>query len=243
MMRFTTMAALIALSVPSTALAEIRPRSGGNDSRLTYASYQEGQVYTINTRVRNITLVELGDGDTIQSIAVGDSEAFQVDKLEGSNVFTIKPLLDGASTNLTVETNRRFYFINVRESGKTTPDWSVKFTLPGSGGSRSRVAAAAAAVPGEIPMTYRVLSRTKAAEFTPVGISDDGKKTLFQVPPGAPIPSVFRVDARGQEYSTNSSANGTVITVGSRSERWVLRYGEEYVCIEGVKPGAKRGTR
>lgn len=243
MMRFTTIAALIALSVPASALAEVRPRAGSNDSRLTYATFQEGQVYTIHTRVRNVTLVELGDGETIRSIALGDSEAFQVDKLEGSNVFTIKPVLDGASTNLTVETNRRFYFINVVESARVTPNWSVKFTVPGSGGTRSRGASAAAAVPAEAPMTYRVLNRTAAAEFAPVGISDDGKKTMFQIPPGAPIPAIFRADARGREYSVNSTVDGTVITVGARSERWVLRYGDEYVCVEGTRPGEGRGTR
>ena len=145
MIRSTTLAALIALTLPAAALAEARPRAGGNDSRVTYATFQEGQVYTIHTRVRNVTLVELGDGETIRSIAIGDSEAFQVDKLEGSNVFTIKPVLDGASTNLTVETNRRFYFINVVESARVTPNWSVKFTVPGSGGTRSRAAAAATA--------------------------------------------------------------------------------------------------
>ena len=243
MMRFTTIAALIALSVPTAVLAEERPRAGGNDSRVTYATFQEGQVYTIHTRVRNVTLVELGDGETIRSIAIGDSEAFQVDKLEGPNVFTIKPVLDGASTNLTVETNRRFYFINVVESSKVTPNWSVKFTVPGSGGTRSRAASAAAAIPAEVPMTYRVLNRTAAAEFAPVGISDDGRKTLFQIPPGAPIPSIFRADAKGREYSVNSSVDGTIITVGARSERWVLRDGDEYVCIAGTKAGAKRRTR
>ena len=92
-------------------------------------------------------------------------------------------------------------------------------------------------------MTYRVLNRKGAAEFAPVGISDDGKRTLFQVPPGAPIPSVFRADARGRETSVNSSVNGTVITVGARSERWVLRYGDEYVCIEGTAPGEGWGAR
>ena len=92
-------------------------------------------------------------------------------------------------------------------------------------------------------MTYRFLSRTRAAEFVPDGVSDDGKKTRFQVPAGAAIPSVFHVDAEGQEYSVDSSANGSIITVGSRSERWVLRYCEEYVCVEGAKPGVKRRTR
>ena len=92
-------------------------------------------------------------------------------------------------------------------------------------------------------MTYRVLNRKGAAEFAPVGISDDGKKTLFQIPPGAPIPSIFRADARGRETSVNSSVNGTIITVGARSERWVLRYGDEYVCVEGTKPGEGRRGR
>ena len=82
-------------------------------------------------------------------------------------------------------------------------------------------------------MSYRVISRTSGADFTPVGISDDGRRTMFQVPPGAPIPSIFRADGQGQEYSVNTSVNGTIITVGARSERWVLRYGEDYVCIEG----------
>ncbi|WP_103174853.1 TrbG/VirB9 family P-type conjugative transfer protein, partial [Paracoccus sp. SY] len=171
MIRSATIGVLLALSLPALSHAEARPRAGGNDSRLTYATFQEGQVYTINTRVRNVTLVELGDGETIRSIAIGDSEAFQVEKLEGSNVFTVKPVLEGVSTNLAVETNRRFYFIHAVESARATPNWSVKFTVPGSGRSRSRGAAAAAAIPAEVPMTYRVLSRTGAAEFVPVGIS------------------------------------------------------------------------
>lgn len=232
MRRITMTAAVIMLALPAMALAEALPRAGSHDSRVTYASFQDGQVYTVRTRVRNVTLVELGDGETIRSIAIGDSEAFQVDKLEGSNVFTVKPVIPGASTNLTVETNRRFYFIHVIESGKGTPNWSVKFTVPGARSSRS----ASASVPAELPMSYKVLGRS-AAKFRPVGISDDGRKTMIQVPPGAPIPSVFRADEKGQEYSVNSSVNGTVITIGSRSERWVLRYGDEYVCIEGTPRG------
>mgnify|MGYP003601341060 FL=1 len=45
------------------------------------------------------------------------------------------------------------------------------------------------------------------------------------------MPTIFRADAKGQEYSVNSSVRGTTITVSTRSERWVLRYGEEYVCV------------
>ena len=45
------------------------------------------------------------------------------------------------------------------------------------------------------------------------------------------MPTIFRADAKGQEYSVNSAVRGTTITVSTRSERWVLRYGDEYVCV------------
>ncbi|WBU62212.1 TrbG/VirB9 family P-type conjugative transfer protein [Paracoccus albus] len=234
-MKTVLAAGIFVLVASGMAIAETRPQAGNRDSRVTYATYQEGQVYTIHTRVRNVSLIELGNGETIRSIAIGDSEAFQVEKLEGSNVFTIKPVLAGVSANLTVETNRRFYFLNVVESGAATPNWSVKFTVPGGGRSGTRTAAS---VPPEAPMSYRVISRTSGADFTPVGISDDGRRTMFQVPPGAPIPSIFRADGQGQEYSVNTSVNGTIITVGARSERWVLRYGDQSVCVEG-QPGGR----
>lgn len=226
---------LIALmvAVPIIAPAETRARAGQHDARVTYATYQSGQVYKVTTRLTNVTLVELGDGERIRSIAIGDSASFQVDKLEGSNVFTVKPVVQGASTNLTVETDRRFYFLNVVEAGRATPTWSIKFTVPGSRTAKSTTAS----VPAGQPMSYRILKRSTGPEFAPISAWDDGRKTYFRVPPDAPIPAVFRADAQGLEYSVNSSANGTLITVATRSERWVLRHGEDYVCIEGRQGG------
>ena len=225
-------AVLAAMTLPALAHAEMAPRSGSRDGRITYATYQEGQVYTVATRLRNITMIELGDGETIRSIAAGDTESFQVEKLEGNNVFTIKPVIDGAQTNVTVETNRRFYFLNVVE-GKRAPVWSMKITVPGSGAANRR--ATIATVP-EAPlpkMRYRVLSKTKGAGFAPIAISDDGAKTYFQIPRGAATPTVFRVDAKGLEYAVNSTMNGAVIVVAGRSDRWVVRYGDDHACIEG----------
>lgn len=233
MIRPLGLAALLA----ATALpvfAETAPRRGSLDARVTYATYQEGQVYRITTRLRTVTLVELGDGERIQSIAIGDLESFKIDKLERQNLFIVKPVIPGATTNLTVETQSHIYFLQVTESSKGSPTYSVKFTVPGSGRS-TKAETTIAALP---PMTYKVLKkgRTQPA-FAPVSISDDGRKTYFHIPPGAPMPTIFRADAKGQEYSVNSSVNGTVITVSARSERWVLRYGEEFVCVEASTGG------
>ena len=218
------------------ALAETVPKPGSHDARVTYATYQEGQVYRINTRLRNVTLVELGEGEKIQSIAIGDLESFKIDKLERANLFIIKPVVAGATTNLTVETQRNIYFLQVTEGGRGEPNYSVKFTLPGS----TRVATTGSEIPASLPMTYKIMKKGRALPgFAPVSISDDGRKTTFVIPPGAPMPTIFRADAKGQEYSVNSSVRGTTITVSTRSERWVLRYGEEYVCVT-AEPGVSQ---
>ncbi len=221
---------LIAGMTALPVFAETAPKPGSHDARVTYATYQEGQVYRINTRLRNVTLVELGEGEKIQSIAIGDLESFKIDKLERANLFIIKPVVAGATTNLTVETQRNIYFLQVTEGGKGSPNYSVKFTVPGAAHSSD----AASDIPPSQPMTYKIMKRSGALPaFAPISISDDGRKTTFLIPPGAPMPTIFRADAKGQEYSVNSSVRGTTITVSTRSERWVLRYGEDYVCVTG----------
>ena len=218
------------------ALAETAPKPGSHDARVTYATYQEGQVYRINTRLRNVTLVELGEGEKIQSIAIGDLESFKIDKLERANLFIIKPVVAGATTNLTVETQRNIYFLQVTEGGRGEPNYSIKFTVPGS----TRGATTGSEIPASLPMSYKVMKKGRALPgFAPVSISDDGRKTTFVIPPGAPMPTIFRADGKGQEYSVNSSVRGTTITVSTRSERWVLRYGEEYVCVT-AEPGVSQ---
>jgi type IV secretion system protein VirB9 len=230
---FHAAALALLLTLPLTAVAEVRPKAGSRDARVTYAHFVEGQVYHVSTRIRNITLIELGQGEEIRSVAAGDLESFHIDKLEGANVFTIKPVIEGASTNVTVETNRRFYFLQVSES-RATPNWSVRFNTPDDGRS-SRRAPSVRPLPTAPPkkMRYAVSRGSSGADFAPVGVSDDGQKTHFQIPPGAPMPSLFRVDAKGREYAINSHAKGEIITVAARSERWVLRYGDDYICVTG----------
>ncbi len=221
-----TLGAFLLTALPG--FAETTSKSGKLDPRVTYANYQSGQVYNVYTGLRRVTLVELGDGERIQSIAIGDLDSFRIDRLEGENLFIIKPVTPGVSTNLTVETNRRIYFLNVVSTTQRQPMYSVKFTVPGT----KRTTATAPALPAK-PMKYAVLRKRQMPKFTPKGIGDDGYRTTFRIPNGAPMPTIFRADEQGREYAVNAMVRGTTITVSTRSDRWVLRLGDEYVCIEG----------
>lgn len=228
--RHTTLAAATLATLllfPGPLLAEVAPSPGSRDIRVTYATYHEGQVYRIRTRLKTVTLVELGDGERIHSVAIGDLESFKVDKLERPNLFILKPVVAGAATNVTVETNRHIYFLYVQEVSRGEPMYSVKFTVPGA-----REAVATEIPPGT-PLTYRILKRRDLPDFAPLSIVDDGRKITFTIPPDAPMPTVFRADDRGRETSINARVDGTRITVTSRSARYVLRLGDAYLCIEG----------
>ncbi|PTX41817.1 type IV secretion system protein VirB9 [Gemmobacter caeni] len=229
--RHTTLAAAAFTALvlfPGTLMAEVAPSPGSRDVRVTYATYHEGQVYRIRTQLKTVTLVELGDGERIQSVAIGDLESFKVDKLERPNLFILKPVVAGAATNVTVETNRHIYFLYVQEVSRGEPMYSVKFTVPGA-----RTAAVASDIPPGTPLTYRFLKRRDLPDFAPLSIVDDGRKVTFTIPPDAPMPTVFGADERGRETSINARVEGTRITVTSRSARYVLRYGDAYLCIEG----------
>lgn len=223
----------LVLSVPillagaDIAQAEATPRSGKLDKRVTYINFQEGQVYRISMRLLNVTVIELGDGEQIRNISGGDTASFEPGELKRSNAFTIKPLISDGRTNFVIETDRHFYFLEVSESSRETPFYSVKFTAPGARkGGRTQPE-----IPGGRPMTYAISKATSGADFKPHRVWDDGKKTVFEFPPTAPIPSVFRANAKGQEFTVNTSALGTRVTASSRSTRWVLRVGNEYICV------------
>ena len=219
----------------NAALAEVSPKRGSKDHRVTFTTYTPGQVYRLNLRLKRTTLVELGKGEKIRNVGAGDAESFTFDELAGRNVFLVKPLIEGASTNVIVETDQRFYILQIQESSKLAPVYSVKFNVPGSAKAKKKKTP----VPAALRMTYSVSKRTKDTAFSPVSIWDDGRKTYFRFAPDAPIPVVFRANDKGAEYTTNSKTEGTTVTVPSLSERWVLRHGDKYICINGKRPGAK----
>jgi type IV secretion system protein VirB9 len=209
------------------ALAEAIPRGGPNDSRVRIATYQEGQVYRLSVSLTHVTTIEFGTGESIRSIIAGDTEGFEIDGVPGGRAFAIKPLAHGVHTNVTVYTNRRSYYFNVSEVSSPT-FYVVQFHYPED--NRRPANAIAQAAPN---YNYGVSART---EFTPARVWDDGTFTYFAFPRNAPVPAIFRF-AGGRERTVNTGAvEDGVIRVSGVSRQWVLRLGEEVVCIEATPP-------
>ncbi len=222
-------AALLAVFA-TPALAETTPRSMRVDARSATAIYQEGQVYKINTQLRRVTLITLAQGERFVDFKAGDTESFQFADTDGGNAILVKPVIAGAVTNGVIVTNQRFYLVELHESASVRPHYSVSFQSPGA----STKTAQSPVLAGP-PRSYVISAATKDAQIKPVSVSDDGKLTFFTFSPDAPIPSIYRADAQGREYIVNRRTDGTRVTVGSRSERWVIRYGDAYICVQSGK--------
>ena len=222
-MRRLGLAFLCAVITASTAFAENTPRRGPNDPRVRIATYQEGQVFRLNVSLTHVTTIEFGDGETIRSILAGDTEGFELDGVPGGQAFAIKPLARGVHTNVTVYTNRRSYYFNVQEVSTST-FYVVQFHYPDE--QRRPANAIAAQAPN---YNYGANSRT---QITPMRVWDDGTFTYFQFARNTPVPAIFRY-TNGRERTVNTKATKPgVIRVSGVNAQWVLRLGEEIVCIQ-----------
>ena len=69
-------------------------------------------------------------------------------------------------------------------------------------------------------------------EFTPTAIWDDGTFTYFRFARNAPVPAIFRY-SNGRERAVNShTSSDGVIRVSGVNRQWVLRLGEDVVCVQ-----------
>ena len=74
--------------------------------------------------------------------------------------------------------------------------------------------------------------------FTPSSVWDDGTFTYFRFPRNAPVPAIFQHN-NGRERTVNSTqVEDGVLRVSGVGREWVLRLGDEIVCIQSTNAGA-----
>ena len=109
-MRILLLAALIA----SPVMAEVAPRPVGPDPRIRSLAYDPDEVFRLNLAMKFITHIRFAPGEAVQSVSVGDSASWQIVRLQRGDVLAIKPLINGAASNMNVITDRRSYVFELR---------------------------------------------------------------------------------------------------------------------------------
>lgn len=215
MIRFLLVLAGAALASAPLA-AQIRPQpEPGGDPRIQTVAFAPDQVVLIEGSPGYHITLELSPDERVETVALGDSSAWQVTANRRGDLLFIKALAAGVSTNMTVFTNVRTYNFDLAPVSSGQMAYTVRFTYPPPASAEEELADPAA------EGRYR-LGGDKA--LRPSEISDDGVHTYIRWPKERALPAVYAVTDSGAEMLVNGMMReDDLFVIDSISRKLVFR--------------------
>lgn len=235
------------------------------DPRIRDIRYSPDRVFVIQGHVGYATSVFFDEGEEVVSVAIGD-DAWQVAP-EG-NRLSLKPrgddpypeggaLASEADTNMTVWTDRRVYFFDLRAVKVRDPlamTYAVRFRYPPDPERESEAARRQARIAGRAALGagalgaagqdvgdaadagvgarwHRAYSWTGSAAVRPLRAFDDGTFTYFRFRPDAPLPAVYAREDDGQESIVNLHVRGDWAVIHRVASGFLIRDGALVACV------------
>lgn len=222
------------------AAAVSRPVGGGDDPRIKTVDYNGDDVVAIIGHYGFSTNIEFAPGETVQSIALGDSLAWEVAP-RGNQLF-VKPREDDATTNMTVITDQRSYQFwldaaqPVDKGRGAQMYFRVKFRYPREEAAQARAQAerarAAAALRQTSPARNYNYWACGHRRLRPSEAYDDGRFTYLRFPGSQEIPAAFVINSDGRETLASGSMRGNQLVLQTTAAKIILRKGRAVACLE-----------
>jgi type IV secretion system protein VirB9 len=257
--RVLVSALIVGLLALSLAYAEQIPLPGSADRRVRSAVYNANEVYRVAGRVGYQLTLIFAPGESFVGLAAGDREALTFESQD--RWLFLKPRVPRVTTNLTILTNRRQYFLDYRvEPTRIHPDgstsgeaavYALQFEYP-QDAEEGAAAAAAREAADRIDAALTTPAPVRNARYRycgpralkPLSVTDDGVKTRFTFAPTAELPAIFTLGENGTEALVNFTVTSDALIVHRLASRFVLRRGRQVACVinEGYAGGGERLT-
>lgn len=202
------------------------------DPRLRSVPYVAEAVTVLKVVPGFVATVVLSPDERIESIAVGNSAAWEVTASKSGDHLFVRPLMPGITTNVEVVTDTRHYSLLLQSTVEGDPEATFQLRF-------DTAPAAAAAAPAEpvravgMPGRYR-LSGSRLA--LPVAISDDGERTQLVFDAGATLPAIYARDAQGHETLVSMRRDQDIWVIDRVWPRYVFRLGTATAEAKRVAP-------
>jgi type IV secretion system protein VirB9 len=233
---------LVCVATSSLALAESTMQTSRNDSRIRFIRYNPLDVVKIVGHYGYSTHLQFEQGESIQHIAAGDSEAW--DFAPTDNHLFIKPRLEAANTNISVLTNKRVYqfFLDAHVSRSEDKAKDIVafiiFVYPETKTSepaidlQARNDAQVRSLLDRKPNRANTLYKIKGnKDNRPSDVFDDGRFTYFKFPAGTKMPAVYAQNKQGDLMMVNFHVDGDLYVVHELSSRFVLQIGNSKTTV------------
>jgi len=225
MIRLRPAVVLLFLFAAYAAHAESVPRASVTDERVKLLVYSPNQVYRLVAYYGYQIDIQIGDTEEVKTIAAGDSVGWQIVGA-GQHIF-IKPMADGARTNLSLVTSKRTYIFDlVARSPMRHEDitYLIRFRYPETEAFASLVPSAADKDGPNFNLNYKIAG---AKSVQPLHVFDDGQFTYFEFDRTRSLPAIFVVGADGKESLVNYRMEGVYVVVERLGDFYTMRSGRE----------------
>lgn len=190
------------------------------DPRIRTVIFSDKEVVPIAVAAGYQLTVELGRGEHIENIAIGDSGGWLITPNKRGDFLFIKPLDDAHTTNLTVITEARTYLFELNTAQTADAPFTLRFHYEDAQAIEAQVTAATK------PGTFR-LHGSRAIK--PAQMSDDGLKTTVILEPDQALPAIFAIDSDGKEMLLNGAMRDGRYVVDGIADQFILRLDKQVV--------------
>ncbi len=238
---YLRLAVAISWITVSQAEAMQTPVAGRLDPRVTSVVYQPNNVVKVFATYGISTMIIFDEDEKFETIALGDTESWDVVPTDKGNILFVKPKGKNVTTNLNVVTNKRIYYLELNdfapEAGKKV--FGIRFVYPEKdlNASLRKEAQDRAANPNvsDIDKTNLNIDYSFSGDggLKPTMVFDDGKKTFFKF--GSKVPAVFVVNSDFTETLRNFRREGEYIVVDGTAAQYTLRDGTTWTCIFNLR--------
>ncbi|MDO5073149.1 MAG: TrbG/VirB9 family P-type conjugative transfer protein [Neisseria animaloris] len=226
---------LLSVQIGSHVSAKAVPQAVREDSRVRVVRYDPNNVVEIPTSFGFATTVEFGQ-ETIQTLSAGDTIGWQIVP-KGNRLFikpAEKPIPGMESTNITVITDKRNYYLHITTGSRKNPVFVVRFDYSRFGRPKT-APVVQKKEESVINRNYEVQVKKRNNNIDVRTVYDDGQFTYFEFNPKQPMPLIYLVNSDGREEMVNSRREGKYIVVEKVAQGFTLRLGKQYRCIRNRK--------
>jgi type IV secretion system protein VirB9 len=192
----------VLLPVASAAGAQDQSFGVAGDPRLQQVDYDAGHIVRLQGAPGFQTMIELSPDEQVQSVAIGDTAAWQVSADKAGNRLFLKATQPGSVTNMTVVTSVRVYSFDLAALQAPSMDmpYMLRFRYPEAKAPATDRAFV------DVSAVTRRLSRYRLSgdrALWPQSVTDDGLHTYSAWPKNAALPAVYAVGRAGEDVMVN----------------------------------------
>lgn len=214
--------------------------------------FSDNALYRLYAAPELVTDIALQAGETIISVAAGDTARWTVgDTISGTGDtkrvhILVKPFIAGLTTNLIITTDRRTYHLQL-ESTAATAISALSWTYPQDellaikrAAEQQRAATPVASGLAVEQLNFGYSITGDSPSWRPLRAFDDGRQTFIEFPPSLAVgeaPPLFVVGPKGDAQLVNYRVSGRFYVVDRQFDAAELRLGEKKQAVVRITRG------